>query len=344
MSRELKYKIKNLPFLQRYFYDFYLCTHLWWTYGEGKSVYGFESTNILSYDKEQKLNEFCLETFNQTKQKVLIELYYCITREGRHLTFQQGDNYGEYNEKFFCNKTKKGTKFFSPKKPSIAIIPKWKIVNTKNGYYLKYKKMNLTQKQYLNLLLFSIPEFFKYASKLLEGKLISNKEHKNVLNDFNDINNCISNNLEKSLNDFFFNFIENILRGNANAFFGLNNCPYATRESPIEICDHTVLVLHKFFSLYRLWNSFYGGKKWAKACKMWFELYNSKTIKDDIFIIDKIFDLQHNTGIIFSKKGCNFRQLTKTHLDNRSKFCHNKDFLDFVSLKAKKHCLNYSNL
>jgi hypothetical protein len=337
MSKELKHKIKKLPFLQKYFYDFYLATHLWWTYGSGKSIYGFESTYILSYDKEQKLNDFCLETFEKTKQKVLTELYYCIVREGRHMSLGQGDNYSEIQNKYFLNKN-------SRKYRNINIKPKWKLCKTKTNFYLKIEKMNLTQRQYLELLIFLIPEYSENVIKFLNGSLIPIEESECLLNEFNTINDYINNNLETSLNNFFEDFSENIFRYNAHAYLGAQDSICFDRPEPINICDQTVFILEKIFSLYRLWNPYYGGRKWAKACKMWFELYHSKTIKNDIFIIDKIFDLQHNTGIIFSKRGCHFRQLSKGHLDNRSKFCHNKDFVPFISSKGSKHCLNYFSL
>lgn len=49
------------------------------------------------------------------------------------------------------------------------------------------------------------------------------------------------------------------------------------------------------------WNSDFGGKRWAKGTKLLIQLKNSKNVKDDIFLIDRIFDLQHNTGFILNK-------------------------------------------
>lgn len=45
----------------------------------------------------------------------------------------------------------------------------------------------------------------------------------------------------------------------------------------------------------------YGGKRWGKATELLIKLKESKSIKDDIFFIDQIFDLQHNTGFILNK-------------------------------------------
>lgn len=49
------------------------------------------------------------------------------------------------------------------------------------------------------------------------------------------------------------------------------------------------------------WTKWYGGKKWALATQYLIDLKNSKDIKNDIYIIDRIFDLQHNTGFILNK-------------------------------------------
>jgi hypothetical protein len=49
------------------------------------------------------------------------------------------------------------------------------------------------------------------------------------------------------------------------------------------------------------WFSDYGGKKWGMGTDALIALMNSKTIKDDIFYLDRIFDLQHNNGFILNK-------------------------------------------
>ena len=65
------------------------------------------------------------------------------------------------------------------------------------------------------------------------------------------------------------------------------------------------------FSYHKYWDRQYGGKRWAEATKYLISLKNSKNIKDDIYFIDRIFDLQHNTGFILNKT--NF-----THLEDRA--------------------------
>lgn len=57
------------------------------------------------------------------------------------------------------------------------------------------------------------------------------------------------------------------------------------------------------------WNKYYGGKKWGKAAKML--LNHPKSSDEKMFWIDKILDLEHNTGGIFYGKGCGLDCLYK---------------------------------
>lgn len=49
------------------------------------------------------------------------------------------------------------------------------------------------------------------------------------------------------------------------------------------------------------WEPAYGGKKWADACRAWMKLYHAKKLEDVIFWIDRVYDLQHNNGVLFNK-------------------------------------------
>lgn len=49
------------------------------------------------------------------------------------------------------------------------------------------------------------------------------------------------------------------------------------------------------------WEDSYGGKKWGVGTDYLIKLKASTSIKDDVFYIDRIFDLQHNTGFILNK-------------------------------------------
>jgi len=60
----------------------------------------------------------------------------------------------------------------------------------------------------------------------------------------------------------------------------------------------------------KAWSSDYGGKRWGTATDFLIKLKESKSLKDDIFLLDRIFDLQHNTGHILNKT--TFRCLSKS--------------------------------
>lgn len=55
------------------------------------------------------------------------------------------------------------------------------------------------------------------------------------------------------------------------------------------------------------WRRYFGGKKWGKATS--YLLVNPKTTDDKMFWIDRVLDLEHNTGGIFHGKGCCFSDL-----------------------------------
>ena len=79
------------------------------------------------------------------------------------------------------------------------------------------------------------------------------------------------------------------------------------------------------------WQLDYGGKRWAEATKLLIQLKNSKTLKDDVYLIDRIFDLQHNSGFVLNKT-------VFVTLDRR-------DYGRVVRVKNKRKCavkpLNY---
>lgn len=51
----------------------------------------------------------------------------------------------------------------------------------------------------------------------------------------------------------------------------------------------------------RCWGDDYGGPKWGAATDFLIKLKASKSVKDDVFFIDRILDMQHNTGFILNK-------------------------------------------
>lgn len=58
--------------------------------------------------------------------------------------------------------------------------------------------------------------------------------------------------------------------------------------------------IQRVFSM-KGWDSSYGGKRWAKGTEMLIALKNSKNVTEDVFLIDRILDLHHNTGFILNK-------------------------------------------
>lgn len=52
---------------------------------------------------------------------------------------------------------------------------------------------------------------------------------------------------------------------------------------------------------YKHWSQSYGGKLWGDATDCLIKLKESTVLKDDIFLLDRIFDLQHNNGFILNK-------------------------------------------
>ena len=59
--------------------------------------------------------------------------------------------------------------------------------------------------------------------------------------------------------------------------------------------------LAKMFYLKAQWSSAYGGDAWAGIAHFYIEVAKSKTLKEKIANIDKLFSLQHNTGTVLNK-------------------------------------------
>lgn len=49
------------------------------------------------------------------------------------------------------------------------------------------------------------------------------------------------------------------------------------------------------------WECGYGGDKWAEGCRTWLKLYKAEKLSDIVFWIDRVYDLQHNSGVLFNK-------------------------------------------
>jgi len=49
------------------------------------------------------------------------------------------------------------------------------------------------------------------------------------------------------------------------------------------------------------WDEDFGGYAWLNGVKAWFKLLEAKTLSDKCMWIDRVFDLQHNSGVLFNK-------------------------------------------
>lgn len=80
----------------------------------------------------------------------------------------------------------------------------------------------------------------------------------------------------------------------------------------------------------------YGGKAWARITEALIELHDAVKrgkLKELIMVIDKIYDLQHNTGSLLSKTNLN---VSKSALDYRAQARTLKDFASKVSPPVNK--------
>lgn len=92
------------------------------------------------------------------------------------------------------------------------------------------------------------------------------------------------------------------------------------------------------------WNENYGGKAWSNIVDAYFQLKYASNTNKLIVAIDHVYDLEHNTGSIFTKDD-SYSKLTnkkrdfswiKKALDYKSQVSSIKDLLDKVSPLMKK--------
>jgi len=96
-----------------------------------------------------------------------------------------------------------------------------------------------------------------------------------------------------------------------NSYGPCNTHTYAIfRQHP-----HDLGLISKMF-YEKNWSSEYGGKKWGIATDALIGLIQSRSIKDDVYWIDRIFDLQHNNGFILNKTIFKALEDCKGYLNN----------------------------
>lgn len=78
----------------------------------------------------------------------------------------------------------------------------------------------------------------------------------------------------------------------------------------------------------------YGGEKWVKITEAVMQLHDAikrgKSPKDLMFFIDRLYDLEHNTGALVGKLG-SLARVSKKALDTRAELRTPKDFARFCS-------------
>lgn len=73
-------------------------------------------------------------------------------------------------------------------------------------------------------------------------------------------------------------------------------------KSKDEAYEKTAMSLfQKIFSLEDVWEEDYGGEKWARIARAWPNLYNANSLSNMMVWIDHVYDLEHNTGSVFTK-------------------------------------------
>lgn len=138
----------------------------------------------------------------------------------------------------------------------------------------------------------------------------------------------------------------------SEAYLQDDGCNYMTRDRLLKREGYTLKIFYRdgiikhadraytLFFKYN-WSDSYGGKAWAKGAKALADLKNVKTLKDKVYWIDRVMDLQHNNGHILNKTDFNclshyVNGFNGTYLDFRARCKTIFDLLDLCSFKVKK--------
>ena len=90
--------------------------------------------------------------------------------------------------------------------------------------------------------------------------------------------------------------------------------------------------LESVFTLH--WDDGYGGHKWFEICELWRKLKASKTIKNEVFYIDRFYDIEHNTGALLDKVPALW--VPKADLNARFLVRDPREFIPHVSADCRK--------
>jgi hypothetical protein len=127
-----------------------------------------------------------------------------------------------------------------------------------------------------------------------------------------------------------------------------NNDPWAMSftipaETIFKIAKNNFSSVDKFMNVAKTlflkaeWDENYGGPSWARIVDGYFRLKSATNTNSLIVAIDHVYDLQHNTGSIFTKlKDYDFGRWIEKVLDYKRDVRSSKDLLNKVSPSMKK--------
>jgi hypothetical protein len=141
--------------------------------------------------------------------------------------------------------------------------------------------------------------------------------------------------------DTLYTHVKDALRVSVMSEYENAQCNYHGDEQPRYKPGASLQYIRNVFAQKNRWNHSYGGKKWAIATD--FVMQNPTTYIEKTIWIDRVFDLQHNTGFILNKTDFNCLEgEIKPKKGRRQKILNFRasakfvDLLDHCSLSTKK--------
>lgn len=114
--------------------------------------------------------------------------------------------------------------------------------------------------------------------------------------------------------------VDKIRRSLADNDQGYKNSYRAVKSTGISWKEFAEIAQDAFVELE--WAGSFGGQPWSNIAKGFLSLYNASNIKDKMVYVDHIYDLQHNTGSVFTKVRTYYKEgysWLKKALDKKAK-------------------------
>jgi len=89
------------------------------------------------------------------------------------------------------------------------------------------------------------------------------------------------------------------------------------------------------------WDEQYGGKAWYDICLLWERLNQEENMNKIIFLIDRIFDIEHNTNVLLTKLS-KYREWIKNALDLKYNVRNVREYEKYSSENVVKLILRYA--